>query len=372
LFNFKEIVMLKQTPLFEQHQSCKARIVDFHGWMLPLHYGSYIDEYYAVRQDAAIFDISHMTMVDIHGQNTWDFLRYLLANDIVKLNKPGKALYTAMLNTFGGVIDDLIVYFIKDNSFRVVANAATKDKDLYWIRKHASFFGSLVSDRDDLAFIALQGPKAKEKLTRLFRKEQYSMIQLMEPFSCMYIQELLVATTGYTGELGYEIALPKKKAVSFWNASLSSGFKPAGLGARDILRLEAGLNLYGNEINEGISPIAANMERTISLDSLGRNFIGRIPVEQYIAKRSEKLVGLLPMEKGMLRKGFTVYNTDDNQLRQGIITSGSFSPILGCSIALARVSTKISSDATVQIRDKKILVKVTQPCFVQSGKPVTQ
>lgn len=363
--------MTQQTPLYEQHQACGARMVDFHGWMMPLHYGSQMDEHHAVRNDAGMFDVSHMTIVDLHGSRTRDFLRYLLANDVAKLTQPGKALYTGMLNASGGVIDDLIVYFMAEDFFRLVVNSATREKDLQWIREHAAPFAVELTERDDLALIAVQGPQAQAKANSLLSDTQRQAVAGMKPFFGVQADDLFIATTGYTGEAGYEIALPAAQAADFWQQLIAAGVKPAGLGARDTLRLEAGMNLYGQEMDEGVSPLAANMAWTVSWEPADRQFIGREALEAQRANGSEKLVGLILREKGVLRNALPVHFTDElGQQQQGIITSGSFSPTLGYSIALARVPAGIGQRAIVQIRNREMPVDVTKPVFVRAGKPV--
>jgi len=365
--------MTQQTPLFEQHQACGARMVDFHGWMMPLHYGSQMDEHHAVRNDAGMFDVSHMTIVDLRGARTREFLRHLLANDVAKLTQPGKALYTGMLNASAGVIDDLIVYFMSEDFFRLVVNSATREKDLAWIKQHAQPFGVELTERDDLALIAVQGPHAQQKAQTLFTAAQREAVAGMKPFFGVQAENLFIATTGYTGEAGYEIAMPNSEAADFWQKLLAAGVKPAGLGARDTLRLEAGMNLYGQEMDESVSPLAANMGWTISWEPSDRDFVGRDALEAQRAKGTEKLVGLIMTEKGVLRNGLPVRFTDEQgQLQQGIITSGSFSPTLGCSIALARVPAGIGEQAIVEIRNREMPVKVTKPIFVRAGKPVAQ
>lgn len=363
--------MTQQTPLFEQHQACGARMVDFHGWMMPLHYGSQMDEHHAVRQDAGMFDVSHMTIVDLRGAQTRDFLRHLLANDVARLTQPGKALYTGMLNASGGVIDDLIVYFMTDDFFRLVVNSATREKDLAWIGEHAQAWGVTLTERDDLALIAVQGPQAQQKAQTLFSDEQRDAVAGMKPFFGVQSGDLFIATTGYTGETGYEIALPATAAADFWQRLLAAGVKPAGLGARDTLRLEAGMNLYGQEMDEGVSPLAANMGWTVCWEPADRDFIGREALELQRERGTDKLVGLIMTEKGVLRSGQPVRFTDaQGQSQQGIVTSGSFSPTLGCSIALARVPAGIGESAIVEIRQREMPVKVTKPVFVRGGKPV--
>ncbi|WP_127958963.1 glycine cleavage system aminomethyltransferase GcvT [Serratia microhaemolytica] len=361
--------MTKQTILYQQHLASGARMVDFHGWMMPLHYGSQIDEHHAVRQDAGMFDVSHMTIVDLHGAATRRFLRYLLANDVNKLTQPGKALYSAMLNTAGGVIDDLIVYFFDENYFRLVVNSATRDKDLAWIAQHAAAYQVELKLRDDLALIAVQGPQAKQRVASLLSPAQQHAVASMKPFFGQQTEALFIATTGYTGEAGYEIALPQELATEFWQQLLAAGVKPAGLGARDTLRLEAGMNLYGQEMDESISPLAANMGWTIAWQPEDRQFIGREPLEQQRKQGTEQLVGLVMKEKGVLRNQLPVHFIDSKgDPQQGIITSGSFSPTLGCSIALARVPAGIGEQATVQIRQREVLVNVSKPNFVRFGK----
>ena len=365
--------MAKQTPLYDQHVACGARMVDFHGWMMPLHYGSQLDEHHAVRQDAGMFDVSHMTIVDVNGARTREFLRHLLANDVAKLTQPGKALYTGMLNASGGVIDDLIVYFLAEDAFRLVVNSATREKDLAWINEHAAPFGVALTERDDLALIAVQGPQAKERAGTLFTDAQRRAVDGMKPFFGVQTEDLFIATTGYTGEAGYEIALPNEKAADFWQQLLAAGVKPAGLGARDTLRLEAGMNLYGQEMDEGVSPLAANMGWTIAWQPEDRDFIGREALEKQREQGTEQLVGLVMTEKGVLRHGQPVHFIDDaGNTQQGIITSGSFSPTLGFSIALARVPAGIGDHAIVQIRNREMPVRVTKPIFVRAGKPVAQ
>jgi len=363
--------MTQQTPLFEQHQACGARMVDFHGWMMPLHYGSQMDEHHAVRTEAGMFDVSHMTIVDLHGARVREFLRYLLANDVAKLTQPGKALYTAMLNASAGVIDDLIVYFMTEDFFRLVVNSATREKDLAWISQHAEPFGVELTERRDLALIAVQGPQAQAKTQTLLNEMQREAVAGMKPFFGVQAGDLFIATTGYTGETGYEIALPNEQAADFWQRLLAAGVKPAGLGARDTLRLEAGMNLYGQEMDEGVSPLAANMGWTIAWQPVEREFIGREALEAQREKGTEQLVGLVMTEKGVLRNELPVRFTDAaGNLQEGVITSGSFSPTLGYSIALARVPAGIGEQAIVQIRNREMPVRVTKPVFVRAGKPV--
>lgn len=361
--------MSQQTPLFAQHQASGARMVDFHGWLMPLHYGSQLDEHHAVRRSAGMFDVSHMTIVDLTGARTREFLRYLLANDVAKLTLPGKALYSAMLNASGGVIDDLIVYFIDEQHFRLVVNSATRENDLAWISEQAKDYGIQIDERRDLALIAVQGPEAIEKTQSVMSAEQRAAVAELKPFFSVESGDWFIATTGYTGERGYEIAVPAAQAASLWQALLAVGVKPAGLGARDTLRLEAGLNLYGQEMDESVTPLAANMAWTVAWQPEEREFLGRAALERQQEQGTEKLVGLVLHEKGVLRNELPVSFTDINgNPQQGVITSGSFSPTLGCSIALARVPATIGDKAVVLIRQRELPVSVTQPCFVRAGK----
>ncbi|MDR2224498.1 MULTISPECIES: glycine cleavage system aminomethyltransferase GcvT [Providencia] len=360
--------MVKQTTLYDEHIACGAKMVDFHGWMMPLHYGSQINEHNIVRTDAGMFDVSHMTIVDLHGSGCRDFLRYLLANDINKLTEQGKALYTGMLNASGGVIDDLIVYYFADDFYRLVVNSATREKDLAWIEQHASGYAVEIQVRDDLALLAVQGPKAPEKVHSLLTPEQNQAIDGMKPFYGVQTGDLFIATTGYTGEKGYEIAMPKEQVIDFWHKLLKAGVHPAGLGARDTLRLEAGMNLYGQDMDESISPLAANMGWTIAWKPEDRQFIGREALEKLREQGTEKLVGIVMRDKGILRAGQVVRFTDDlGELKEGVITSGSFSPTLGFSIALARVPNGIQDKAIVEIRQREMPVEVVKPGFVREG-----
>jgi len=358
--------MAQQTVLFDKHVEAGAKIVDFHGWDMPLHYGSQIEEHHAVRTDAGMFDVSHMTIVDLKGANTRAFLRFLLANDVAKLTVPGKALYTGMLNEAGGVIDDLIVYFQSEDFFRLVVNSATREKDLAWISQQAAAFAVTVTERPEFAMIAVQGPHAKAKVATVLTAEQQAAVAGMKPFFGVQAGELFIATTGYTGEDGYEISVPADQAADFWQKLLDAGVRPAGLGARDTLRLEAGMNLYGQDMDETVSPLAANMGWTIAWEPSDRQFIGRSALEQHKAAGTMQLVGLVMEQKGVLRHGQRVV-VDGGE---GEITSGTFSPTLGYSIAMARVPASVGATAQVDIRGKLVDVKVVKPCFVRNGKKV--
>lgn len=356
--------MAQKTALHASHLAAGAKMVDFFGWEMPINYGSQIEEHHAVRQDAGMFDVSHMTIVDLTGANTRNFLRYLLANDVAKLTTPGKALYSGMLNSTGGVIDDLIVYFLQEDFFRLVVNSATREKDLAHINAEAKAFNVTVTERPEFAMIAVQGPNAKAKVATLLTAEQQAAVAGMKPFFGVQAGDLFIATTGYTGEDGYEIALPNEQAADFWQQLVTAGVKPCGLGARDTLRLEAGMNLYGQDMDETVSPLAANMGWTIAWEPGDRNFIGRTALEQAKAAGTAKLVGLVMEQKGVLRHGQKVITAAG----EGEITSGTFSPTLGFSIAMARVPAATGDTAEVDIRGKLVPVKVVKPAFVRMGK----
>ena len=359
--------MTSKTVLHAKHVEAGAKMVDFHGWEMPINYGSQIEEHNAVRNDAGMFDVSHMTIVDVKGADAKVFLRKLVANDVAKLEVPGKALYTGMLNEEGGVIDDLIIYFFSDTEYRLVVNSATREKDLAHIAKVAADFAVEITERPEFAMIAVQGPNAKEKTAKVFDDAQNAAVEGMKPFFGVQAGNLFIATTGYTGEAGYEIVVHNDDAADLWQKLLDAGVAPAGLGARDTLRLEAGMNLYGSDMDETVSPLAANMAWTIAWEPEDRDFIGREAVAKQRAEKStHKLVGLVLESKGVLRGGSKVVVEGG----EGIITSGTFSPTLGFSVALARVPRSTGETAQVEMRKKLVDVKVVKPCFVRNGKSV--
>jgi len=361
--------MSNKTVLHAKHLASGAKMVDFYGWEMPINYGSQIEEHHAVRKSAGMFDVSHMTIVDIQGNDAKVFLRRLVINDVAKLTTTGKALYTGMLNEDGGVIDDLIIYFFSDTNYRLVVNSATRDKDLAWMNMQAENFDVTITERPEFGMIAVQGPKAKEKVANLLTPSQIVAVEGMKPFFGVQVGDLFIATTGYTGEDGYEIIVSESAAETFWQKLLDIGVTPCGLGARDTLRLEAGMNLYGLDMDESVSPLAANMAWTISWDPTDRNFIGREALTAQKASGDQpKLVGLVLTEKGVLRSHQKVIT----EFGSGEITSGTFSPTLGHSVALARVprSVKIGDTVSVEMRKKLVQVTVTKASFVRNGKKV--
>jgi len=357
--------MGQRTPLYDQHLALGAKMVDFGGWDMPLHYGSQVEEHHQVRRDCGVFDVSHMTVVDVAGAQAADYLRRLLANDVARLQSVGKALYTAMLNERGGVVDDLIVY-LTDWGYRLVVNAATREKDLAWMQRQAAGFAVEIRERPELAMLAIQGPSARERTAELVDQNRASLIEQLKPFQGLAEGDWFIGRTGYTGEDGLEIILPAEQAPDFLSELVGAGIPPIGLGARDTLRLEAGLNLYGQDMDEDVSPLAANMGWTVAWEPAERDFVGRQALEQQRAAGDlPRLVGLVLEERGVLRAHQVVRVAG---LGDGEITSGSFSPTLGKSIALARVPAGTGDRAEVEIRGKWYPVRVVQPTFVRHGK----
>ena len=358
--------MGSKTPLYEQHIACGARVVDFGGWDMPLHYGSQIDEHHAVRRGVGMFDVSHMTVVDLRGDRCREFLRYLLANDVDKLKEPGKALYSCMLNETAGVIDDLIVYFLEPRWYRLVVNAGNSDKDLAWMMEQAVPFNIEVKARDDLAIIAVQGPDARKTAVDLLPEESRDAAMAIGQFYAAELGDYFVARTGYTGEDGWEIALPATMAADAWKKLLALGASPCGLGARDTLRLEAGMNLHGSDMDDTTSPLEAGLNWTIAWSPEDRDFVGR---EALMAHRDRgvefRFVGLVLQGRGVLRNHQRIVV---DELPDGEITSGGFSPTTGRSIALARVPVGTGESAHVEVRGKLLDVSVVKPQFVRNGK----
>jgi aminomethyltransferase len=360
----------RQTPLYQLHRELGARIVDFGGWDMPVQYSSQIGEHHAVRRGAGVFDVSHMCVVDLKGARVRPFLRMLLANDVEKLIRPGKALYSCMLNESGGVLDDLIVYYLADSWFRMVVNAGTRDKDLAWIRHHAREFDVGVLERTDFAMLAIQGPEARTKAAKLLSRVGAATALELDTFVGREIDGWFVARTGYTGEDGFEVMLPAADAARVWRELNALGVASCGLGARDTLRLEAGMNLYGNDMDEKTHPFESGLAWTLAMEAAGaagaRSFIGRQALEAIKAQGSRaKLVGLLLEDRGVLRSHQQVLVPD---IGTGEITSGTFSPTLERSIALARVPQATGQQVQVDIRGKLLNARVVKPPFVRFGQ----
>lgn len=360
--------MGNRTPLYEQHLAAGGKIVDFAGWDMPINYGSQIEEHNQVRSAAGVFDVSHMTISDVSGAEAEAFLQYLLANDVARLDVEGRALYSAMLKEDGGVLDDLIVYRMSFG-YRVVSNCATREKDLAWMQQQIARFDAQLVERPELAILAVHGPESIPAVCGLLDDSQREAVEALGNFRGVELGDWFVARTGYTGEKGLEIILPNEQAAPFWDKLLASGVKPIGLGARDTLRLEAGMNLYGHDMDESVSPIAANMNFSIAWDPTDRDFIGRAAITADREKQSRgelpELTGLVLEGRGVLREGQRVVTEKGD----GIITSGSFSPTLKHSIALARIPVN-SESCQVELRGNLTEVRKVKPNFVRFGKKV--
>jgi len=355
---------MQRTPLYEAHLTAKGRMVDFSGWEMPINYGSQIEEHHQVRRDAGMFDVSHMTVVDVLGTQARLFLSHLLANDVRRLTESGKALYSCMLNEQGGVIDDLIVYFFEESRFRLVVNAGTREKDLAWLQQQAQGFSVEVLERPQLAMIAVQGPAARLKALNVLPAEMIAEVEQLPPFFSTDAGDWFVARTGYTGEDGFEISVPADQASELWQALLASGIKPCGLGARDTLRLEAGMNLYGQDMDESVSPLESALGWTVAMKD-ERDFIGRSALQaQKDAGVQQRLVGLVLEDKGILRLGQTVSTPEG----RGITTSGGFSPTLERAIAFARIPIGSATECRVEVRGKPLRARIVKPPFVRQGQ----
>jgi aminomethyltransferase len=357
--------MLKNTPLHELHKAAGARMVDFGGWDMPVNYGSQIEEHNAVRNSAGLFDVSHMLAVEIEGEGARDFLRRAVANNVDKLKTPGKALYTCMLNEEGGVVDDLIVYFLGESHFRIVVNAGTAEKDLAWLAtlRDGSNAKIHIKPRRDLCIIAIQGPRAREIFWSVHPSTRAATESLV-PFSAAQVDGLLVARTGYTGEDGFEVMVPAANAPAMWQKLVAAGARPCGLGARDTLRLEAGMNLYGQDMDENVSPLDAGLAWTIDLKS-ERDFVGKKALQQHGMR--QQFLGLVLVDAGGVLRAHQAVHAPQGE---GEITSGTFSPTMSKSIALARLplGAAVGDTVHVQVRDKRLAARVVKPPFVRNGK----
>ncbi|GAB4114629.1 MAG: glycine cleavage system aminomethyltransferase GcvT [Wenzhouxiangellaceae bacterium] len=359
----------RKTPLYDAHLAAGGQMTEFAGWLLPTRYTELMTEHHAVRRHAGMFDVSHMCIVDITGAEAAAFLRRLLANNIDKLEAPGKALYSCMLNEQGGILDDLIVYWLEADYYRLVVNAATAAKDLHWLQQQSQHFaaGKLqISQRSELALIALQGPEAEAQLLHQL-PSLGAQIKALKPFSVLRDDHYCIARTGYTGEDGFEIMLDAAAATTFWQSLLDAGVTPCGLGARDTLRLEAGMSLYGQDMDESVTPLQCGLGWTVAWEPSERAFNGRAALQkQRDDGVAEKVVGLVLDQRNVLRSGYQVFSADDELL--GVLTSGTFSPTICKPIGMARVSKDIGTQAMVEIRGRKIPARVVKPVFVRRGQ----
>lgn len=357
--------MGQRTPLYDLHLALGAKMVDFGGWDMPLHYGSQVEEHHQVRKDCGVFDVSHMTVIDIDGSGATPWLQHVLANDVARLSDIGKALYSPMLNEQGGVVDDVIA-FRTEGGYRLVANAASRDRVLAWLSSRSTGFEVGIEERSQLAILAVQGPHARERVAELVSAARAALIRELQPFEGSADGDWFIARTGYTGEDGLEITLPGHQAPAFFNDLVGAGIAPSGLGARDTLRLEAGMNLFGQDIDEQHTPLTSNLGWSVAWEPVEREFVGRAGLLAEIEHGVlEKLVGLVLEERGVLRAHQVVRVAG---IGEGEITSGSFSPTLSKSIALARVPMATGDRAEVEIRGKWYPVRVVKPTFVRHGK----
>ncbi|HEY3487390.1 MAG TPA: glycine cleavage system aminomethyltransferase GcvT [Gammaproteobacteria bacterium] len=356
---------MQRTSLYSTHLNAGGKMVDFAGWEMPIHYGSQLTEHAQVRSAAGMFDVSHMTIVDLTGPQAKVWLQWLLANDVDRLKKPGQALYSCMLNEQGGILDDLIVYAAAAGGFRIVVNAATREKDLAWMERQSASFQITLRERADLAMLAVQGPKSIALTLPVLPAACRQAVQSLSRFESVTHEEFFIARTGYTGEDGLEIMLPADAAQGLWDSLQQQGVQACGLGARDTLRLEAGMSLYGHDMDESTTPLESGLAWTVAWEPAGRDFIGRkILQQQRDLGVSRKMVGLVLEERGVLREGQSVWSAAG----EGKITSGTFSPTLKQAIALARVPAAAVDRCEVEIRGKRLAARIVKYPFVRDGK----
>lgn len=358
--------MLQRTPLHDRHRAAGAKLVDFAGWEMPLNYGSQIREHEQVRRAAGMFDVSHMGVVDVSGPGALAYLRYVLANDAGRLNEPGQAFYTCMLNHDGGVLDDLIVYYLSEGRYRIVVNAARLEADLAWLREQAGGQDLRIRERSEMAMIAVQGPQAEACLGQAVDARLESRLAGLKPFRAAETGDWLVARTGYTGEDGFEIIVPGRSAPDLWDHLADAGAVPCGLGARDSLRLEAGLCLYGQDMDTDTTPLEAALSWTVAWKPQDRDFIGRAALERQREEGpARRLVGLVLEGRGVLRHGQALHSDNGGE---GEITSGGYSPVLERSIALARIPVGDDGPWSVDMRGRALAVRLVRPPFVRNGQ----
>jgi aminomethyltransferase len=357
--------MAQRTPLYPEHVAAGARMVEFGGWDMPVYYASALNEHHAVRQRCGVFDVSHMTVVDVAGSGAREYLRRLLANDVARLKEPGHGLYSCMLNAAGGVVDDLIVYWLGGDEYRLVVNAATRDKDLAWLRAAAAGAQASIAHRPGVVMLAVQGPAARAVAGDLLPSGVGERASSLRPFHGVAADGLFVARTGYTGEDGFEVVVDAERGIALWRALVAAGATPCGLGARDTLRLEAALNLYGQDMDETTSPLVSGLAWTVALEPADRDFIGRPAIERDRAiPATEVFTGVLLEDRGVMRHGMRIRTSAGD----GVITSGGFAPTLERSIGLARVPAGAAPAAEVEIRGTCKPARLVRTPFVRHGR----
>ncbi|NLU47745.1 MAG: glycine cleavage system aminomethyltransferase GcvT [Syntrophomonadaceae bacterium] len=356
---------LKRTPLYEIHQRYGGKMIDFGGWELPVQYASIIQEHHMVREKAGIFDVSHMGEIEVTGEKAEGFVRYLMTNDVTRL-KDKQVQYTLMCYPDGGVVDDLLVYRFSQQHYLLVVNASNTEKDYQWILSHAPEGIQVANVSDQYAQIAVQGPKAQEILQKISDTD-LSQIRFFwfEPQVKLAGIQCMVSRTGYTGEDGFEIYLPAAEAAELWERIMEAGGEdigPAGLGARDTLRFEAKLPLYGQELGPDITPLEAVLGHFVKLDS--GDFIGR---DALLKQRDEGIKHSLAefemIGRGIPRSHYEVYKNGE---KIGYVTSGAYAPTLGKPMGLALIESRWSEpgeDIDIMIRYKLIPARVTRGAF---------
>lgn len=357
---------MKKTPLNQVHKDLGAKMTDFGGWEMPVEYTGIIEEHKAVRERCGIFDVSHMGEILVSGANAAKSLQKIITNDIKKL-LDGKIIYTPICKEDGGIIDDLLVYRIREDQYLLVVNASNIEKDFNWVKEHVLNKTEVENLSDDYAMIALQGPESKKILTTLTDIDLNSLAYYTFREAKAAGVEMIISRTGYTGELGYELYFEPEKAESVWqeliNAGKEYGLQACGLGARDTLRLEKMYALYGNDIDENTNPLEAGLGWTVNLEK--GDFIGReklIEVKENCCQR--KLVGFIITERGMARHGYEIYSGEE---KIGEVTSGSYSPSLAQSIGMAYVDREYSepgSEIEIKVRKRKIKAEVVKGPFL--------
>jgi len=347
---------MKKTYLNEFHSTHDGNLVDFSGWEMPINYGSQINEHNEVRTNVGIFDVSHMAVFDFSGDNQVEFLKKLLPNDVTKILNSKRALYSPLLNENGGILDDLIVYHTGNNHFRIISNCATRQQNNDWFNEKAKQFEVKVNFQENASIIAIQGPNSDEVLSTLYSLD-------LKNFHIYQDDEVMIARTGYTGEIGFEIISNQKKGLELWNHFISKDVKPIGLAARDTLRLEAGLNLYGSDMTINNHPYESNLGWTIDNSDENRNYIGKnsLAIE---AESKKKLIGFYTEERGVLRAGSKVHFAGG----EGIVTSGTWSPTFKKNIGFCRVDANYPAQGNALLRDKEINLHFCETNFLKHLK----
>ncbi|MGY5296486.1 glycine cleavage system aminomethyltransferase GcvT [Staphylococcus haemolyticus] len=353
---------LKKTPLYQNYVDSGAKIVEFGGWAMPVQFTSIKEEHNAVRYEVGMFDVSHMGEISIKGNDASKFVQYLLSNDTNNLTDT-KAQYTALCNEEGGIIDDLVTYKIGDNDYLLIVNAANTDKDFAWVQKHAPKFDVEVSNvSNQFGQLAVQGPKARDLVSGLVDID----VSEMKPFDfqqnvTLFGENVILSQSGYTGEDGFEIYCEAKDTVDIWNGFIEHNVVPCGLGARDTLRLEAGLPLHGQDLTESITPYEGGIAFAAK-PLIEEDFIGKSVLKDQKENGSERrTVGLELLDKGIARTGYPVLDLDGNEI--GEVTSGTQAPSSGKSIAMAiikRDEFEMGRELLVQVRKRQLKAKIVK------------